>query len=341
MRIVKKAVAIILALVLSVGMVGTGNRIEKTVVAAENDTVIYEKMDISSYRETIYTAPYKEGYVFGGWYKGDNDMEPIGDKVTGGEAYAKFVPEEVLQVYCQNTDGTAKRTDKTNVRLVTSVDSTMYKKIGFDIEVYGTGKTQYNFETSVVYRKIVIASGSDAISINDSRHFSKASRYYVTVRMINIPNKGFDTPFLIKPYWITQDGTKVYGVDRVARVRNGYDGSFSVPVRVDNADKKIVAGLMNVEYDYKKLRFEGYDEGELLSDCIGQDNNGVIKILVSDNEVAQDVKAQGILVILNFIVRDYDTEEEQFNFKVTTAQFCDSYERLVKLGNIKLRSVNK
>ena len=76
--------------------------LEVETVDADNK-IIYEREEVSKYRKNKkkYTAPRKEGYIFGGWYKEDNENEPLSKNVVSGKAYAKYVPEDVLSVLYQ------------------------------------------------------------------------------------------------------------------------------------------------------------------------------------------------------------------------------------------------
>lgn len=69
--------------------------------AATTEAVIYEQKEISQFREMgdTFTALKKEGYIFGGWYREQNENQPLSKDVTTGKAYAKFAPEDVLSVY--------------------------------------------------------------------------------------------------------------------------------------------------------------------------------------------------------------------------------------------------
>lgn len=315
-----------------------------TINVAGADSIIYEKMDVSSYRKTgEYTAPQKEGYVFGGWYQENNEEKPLSDTEKTGKAYAKFVPENVLKVLCQNSANVNEQSDISNVRLVTSIDSNMYQCIGFEIEVYGTTTSKFKYETSKAYKSIKITTGKDTISVNANRDFSKESNYFVTVKMINIPNSGFDIAYQVRPYWLTLDGTKVYGIEKYARVRNGYDGSFSVPVRVDAGSESIAAALLSIDYDDTNLEFEGYDEGTLFDEYAIRENQGEIKLLSDVRQMDKNVIADGRLFSLNFRVKNYDKDEleKTYSFQLNKADFCDINERKTNIDNIVLRSVMK
>lgn len=315
-----------------------------TINAADTDSIIYEKMDVSSYRNSEeYAAPQKEGYIFGGWYQENNEEKPLSDTKKSGKAYAKFVPENVLKVLCQNSANVDEQSNVSNVRLVTSTDSNKYQSIGFEIEVYGTTTSKFRYETSKVYKSIKITTGKDTISINANRDFSKESNYFVTVKMVNIPNSGFGIAYQVRPYWLTLDGTKVYGIEKYARVRNGYDGSFSVPVRVDAMSKSIVAALLFINYDDTNLEFEGYDEGTLFDEYAIRESQGEIKLLSDIKQIDKNVIADGRLFSLNFRVKNYDKDElkKTYSFRLNKADFCDMNEKEINIENIVLRSVIK
>lgn len=312
--------------------------------AAGADSILYENMDISLYRTSEeYTAPQKEGYIFGGWYEDNNEEKPLSDTKRTGKAYAKFVPEDVLKVLCQNSANVNEQSDMSNVRLVTSTDSNKYQHIGFEIEVYGTTISKFKYETSKVYKSIKITTGKDTISVSANRDFSKESNYFVTVKMINIPNSGFGIAYEVRPYWLTLDGTKVYGIEKYARVRNGYDGSFSVPVRVNTVSKSIAAALLSIDYDNTNLEFEGYDEGTLFDEYAIRENQGEIKLLSDTKQMDKNVIADGRLFSLNFRVKNYDKDEidKTYSFQLNKAEFCDINEKEINIENIVLRSVMK
>ena len=95
-------------------------------VADETGVHYVKYTDIREYRTPEKTAPVKEGFVFGGWFTGEDDSEPIGVDTNDGEAFAKFVPEDVLSVKVQTSRKIASVTnneEKVMLRLVSTVDS--------------------------------------------------------------------------------------------------------------------------------------------------------------------------------------------------------------------------
>ena len=113
--------------VLAIGMIVTGITMypNQAVAAVVEDKVIYQEYQANEIQEKYWNAnkkiaPIKEGYVFGGWfeevdeptsktetYVGDNQHDIYYNPLTEvtGNAYAKFVPAQVLSVKAQNQKG--------------------------------------------------------------------------------------------------------------------------------------------------------------------------------------------------------------------------------------------
>jgi hypothetical protein len=175
-----------------------------------SDPYFYES--IAQYRTAEnYTAPTQDGKVFCGWYKdaaySEYMTEEEANETTTG-AYAKFVDQDVLSVGRQITSGTTSDSEKTDLRLVTTVDTRNYQTVGFVIQLDGktTDKPFY-----AVYEKLYGKQGTELLTYEPT-FFSPDSRYLLALRINNIPSESFSKPFTITPYWITPDGTRVEGV---------------------------------------------------------------------------------------------------------------------------------
>ena len=55
----------------------------------------------------------------------------------------------------------------------------------------------------------------------------------------------------------------------------------------------------------------------------------------------KNVKADGMLISLNFKVRDYDVIEEEYSFKLNKLDFCNLNEKKINLDNVTLKPVKK
>ncbi len=169
--------------------------------------------DVSEYRANgTYTYPEREGVVFAGWYTDPDYTTPLGENVTEGKAYAKFVNANVLTVKAQISAGTDATSEKTNLRLVTTVDNTMYRNVGFSIMLDNNSIGDDRVSTKV-YRQLTARANGEEITYSP-KEFSDESGYFMTYRFTDIPNDIFGKEFKVTPVWTTLDGTRVTGTIR-------------------------------------------------------------------------------------------------------------------------------
>ena len=154
---------------------------------------------------TAGTAPENEtnmdGYVFAGWFTDENCTTALTGTAT---AYAKYVDKAVLTVKAQVNSG------KNAIRFVTTVDSLDYKLVGFDIEFCGKKADPEKTKTTTVYTSL-------NQYVNDNNEaalptvFSPVSEYFAAFTVRNVPSDKTNEKFTVIAYWITLDGTTVYG----------------------------------------------------------------------------------------------------------------------------------
>ena len=156
----------LLAGLLAIVLIITGILFMKTdssdVIAADSAQDFFaEEWDISSYRSgDTYTYPKpktsgKEGYLFAGWYTDKScDTAYTITTIEGVKtAWAKYVPAETLEVKFQATEGLNEQSESSNLRIVSTVDSTNYSKVGFKILSLLTG-VEKTTESTEVYKRI-------------------------------------------------------------------------------------------------------------------------------------------------------------------------------------------
>lgn len=144
---------------------------------------------------------------------------------TNGDA--KYVPEDVLSVKLQLTKGTTTGSKKTDMRLITSVDSTRYQLVGFavtaKVTVDGDEKNQTKkYEQSTCYSTL-----NGAGLTYYPREFHDASESFITSLLKDMPISGTDLnkEITITPYWKTMDGTTYYGVSRTITKQQALDAA--------------------------------------------------------------------------------------------------------------------
>lgn len=314
---IKKRILIVLAVVVSlVSVFGIGNM----EADAANDTEKFyaEQFDIGDYKEKnpLSTDNQYEDWVFAGWYKDAQCDKAVTDKQNEtGNKYAKFVPKEVLSVFCQTKVNTNENTGTTKMRILSTVDTLKYSEVGFRITIGSKTITQ---ATKTVYTGIKAVDDGVAIDYKPNA-ISDASTYFTTLTITNISNDKFATGILIEPYWKTMDGSTVYGVSRYARVEDGYLNIINVPIRLHDGSE-VAAGYAEVKYNTSKFVYYGCDNGTVFDNLDSHAKNGVVKFVGDINDISEDVKAYGLYANLRFKAKVEDTNG---TFKVQQTDFCD------------------
>lgn len=337
-KTIKKLVVITLSAIMLVSSVVCFSA-EMNAAEATPKTVCWSEtsIEIAKYRgetEAEYTAPEKEGYVFAGWYAtSGSEQSAIGADVKSGAYFAKYIPEEVLSVYGQVTKGTNATTSSTNMRLLTMIDHTKYEAIGMQVEINGNPISEELTTTTTIYRTVQ-ADGQGTVTPKD---YCDSAEYFATVLLTNIPAVGYDKPVYVRPFLETQDGTRVYGVDRFLYVDNSYDGTFTVTVRArENED--IAAALLELTYEATDLEFVGVEE-RLFKDTengtqsVFYDNkNGTVKYVGNVSDITKDVSSSenGMLVGFKFKKKASVTGEKTYTFDVASS-ICDKNETMKEL----------
>ena len=263
-QLIKKVTTGILLFVLSLSVISVFNQEGNTVLATETTevertikedekkayiTVEYSGTDANVYieksgEEAVPTTPEDYStWIFAGWYEEDTCDTPIKKSVAdSATCYAKFVPEKVLSVKCQTQE---VEEGKSNLRFVTSIDTTNYYRAGFEVSREysvtnedGSTSTEvktYKKETNNSFKRIVASLDSKVTFEYSPKVIDTKSESFVTYTIKNIPSSNYDTEFLVKPYWITLDGAKVYGVSRYVAVNDDENTVVNIPIKVDAA----------------------------------------------------------------------------------------------------------
>lgn len=344
---IKKVAAACMAAVL-LGTIGGIPREAKAAVSASDEVkfvkVAYEtfKLLIDNKEAPMYEEnDFAYGYLFGGWYTSENEKDPIkssDDVKAGTDVYAKYVPAYVMGVKCQNHYQTAGN-EKTSMRVVSSIDSAMYKEVGMAIRRITLGDDR-NCEKATLLGEYAAKAYSGNFSIYDSEGkmvgnytpkqvFGAKSEYFTAVRLINISN--YDMLICIRPYWITLDGTKVEGLGRYIRVNDGVEGYVSIPINLRSA-ADVAAGLVTV--DYTNLAKEGYtlyavEGGTVFEEMESRNDEAThtLKCVGNVNDISANAKSDDIFVSLRFKVpkdssRSY-AEDMFYSLTVGKADFTD------------------
>ncbi len=304
-----KAVILILAMVMAVSVTWMFDGEGSVAYAANSADYFTEPQPGLTITENM-TAPIpttegKESYIFAGYYKEETCETPVKSD-TNAVVYKKFVPAEIMNVKAQVTKGTKGDTAKTDMRLVTTVDGLNYKEVGFDI-YYDGASNPINVKTTKVYKKIFAAKDGNEFGYSPNA-FDLDSEYFTTVNLLNIANKNFDKTFFIKPYWKTLDGTKVYGISRMARVSDSYNEIANVPVRI-YADNVGEGNTITITYDTANFEYQGFEAGNVDTGATAVDN-GDGTITCTAAQAFSNIN--DMLVNLRFKINDTALSNETF-----------------------------
>lgn len=201
------------------------------------------QLKIMSVKTDDETYEQYADYIFAGWYtdKAATNAAASGttEKIQSGTQtvyYAKFVPADVLSTKVQVTNGIVTETTNDDyrgkyvMRFVSSVDSKDYKYAGFELS-YTDKETQEKVtltsKTTKVFKRIDSTTGVTNATDNnvDTYEFSPKvvdtkSTYFITSKL-PVAEEDIDVDYTVRAYWMTKDGTKVYGSERCVSVEDG------------------------------------------------------------------------------------------------------------------------
>ncbi|MCD8161607.1 MAG: InlB B-repeat-containing protein, partial [Clostridiales bacterium] len=168
----------------------------------DNDTTYTQEVAEGAEVEITYAG--KDGYLFAGWYTDEDyttaaDFSSIDSDMT---VYAKYVSDDYMQVKVsvQSTKGVV-----TSLRFVSAVDSKNYAEVGFVYEYDGTE------ESVEVTKYSTTVSGYNAVKLFGGDVVSGSKLIYNDFSVSKI---SAGTEIKVTPYWVTLDGTTVYGTSR-------------------------------------------------------------------------------------------------------------------------------
>lgn len=238
----KTAITILLVLCMAVSMFAvsafaedansTSTNADSTSVnhTCERKVVEYTATQAAKYIAGDNTYPELEGYLFAGWY---NDKACTkaglvsGGTPSGENAYALYIPEHVLSIQAQASanlmDEKQTNDAKGSLRFITSVDSLLYKQVGFEVYYTANGVTRKATSASnKVYSKLYEMDSENVWTKTPSDTFCNLSKYFKICTLKNFTMQTYmETEFTVKPYWITMDGDKVYGVEATKKFSEG------------------------------------------------------------------------------------------------------------------------
>lgn len=274
-------------------------------------TVVYEQKTADEFAawKIDRVTPEKQGYFFGGWYEteGGKPLKKSEIEAYSKEVYAKFVPDYVLSVKAQADAGATAKDDgvDANVRILTSLDSLDYQYVGVKVLLSNKNDTGVN-ETTKVYDKLMVNAGTEKeATATASEVFGTASNYFGVWKISNIADKYDGKIIYVRPYWVTMDGTTVYGLAKYVHVEDAYLHYISIPINLLSGTQT-AAGIVSMQYDADKVEFAGVEPGRVTNDEMEYSyETGTLKIVGNEEIVNEYADAkESIFANVRFKVKD-------------------------------------
>lgn len=286
-------------------------------------------------------------YLFGGWYadsdctvpvKSESELEAVRDYDLGdadGNAYAKWVPASVLGIKAQNVAGVKEDSEKANMRLITSVDSLDYKEVGFKVEINNNSANAIDERSTKVYDKLFYtpSGSSETLQAAAKDMFGSSAKYFATLCLEGIPSYGFDDIVYARPYWVTADGTKVFGLSRYNHVEDGYKKYANVSINMDVlSGLEAAAGVVEISVP-TGFKFIEEETGRIFEEMTAAANAEGTKVKCVGNvqDISKDAKMNDLYINLRFEVDD-TAKLGNSNFTITdSTDFCNKDEASVSV----------
>jgi len=331
------------------------------------------KEHINAHKAPVYTstdATDNTGYLFAGWYtmveQGENYTPGTVIEAAGSiteSVFAKFVPSYLAGIACQvdvNNGDTAKR----NLRVVSLVDSTNYKAVGFNVygryDKDGNGTNewewlmyQYSSETTNKAESTKVYNGLYEYSTDETEPTLKYPKdlfgtkaegfYFTTVSIGGITQKFFDATMAVKPYWITLDGTYVEGMGEFNRINdskvmNNDTDIVNVSVNIKDA-AAVAAGMLDITYP-DGFTFVEAEGGRVFEEMEFAKNEHTIRCIGNVLSLANNEKPNEVYVNLRFkkeAENNLEAGAAEFTVNVSEESFCNVSEDFVAVSawNVK------
>lgn len=301
-------IGILVAVAVIAGVMFIPNDAKAETVNGDNGIVYVkdsEKYDFKTYWNQK-EAPVMEGYVFAGWYSEAAEGYALDTDAAASatQAWAKFVPDYVLSVRAQIEAETKENDGKTDIRVLSAVDSEDYLNVGFDIWLANKKQLTMTSGDKQGEAPLITTRAFSNILVNGEKvsattTFGAAAKYFVVWKLTDIVDVNDNKIIYVRPYWTTNDGTKVEGLAKYVHVEDGYMGYVNVPINLMTGEA-IAAGIVKMQYQ-EGLTFVGFEEGKLLKEmAVNYGTKGVIQMVGNAETVNQEIFADGIYANLRF-----------------------------------------
>ncbi len=154
--------------------------------------------------------------LFAGWFRDPLFSDAFSSQPgTDDVKYPKLVDPLLLRLAYQVMEPTFASDKETTLRLITATDSLQYQKTGFVMQsVAADGAvTEYNqrIESDRVYKKLTGSDSGTVIEYRPREAFRSSDAQFFSAFLMKVKQAQFTAEMRFVPFWMTKDGTMVYG----------------------------------------------------------------------------------------------------------------------------------
>ncbi len=215
--------------------------------ASDTTTDAIKLVTIENYKsdnlQTEIGNQREAGYLYAGLYKEGTTVDKLvarnvvtEAKVTEGSTYvAKFVPKGVMGIRAQVSSNLLSNpnAESSSVRFVTTIDSLLYKEVGFSVTRKGNTEGSEPEQlvvpenvTNYVYERLYGVDITDSQNPGEPMEYTPQdmhalANYFKTYTITGVPKNSYNTDLTVTPYWKTHDGVIVEGTDAIKSVNLG------------------------------------------------------------------------------------------------------------------------
>ncbi len=155
--------------------------------------------------------------------------------------YAGAMVKEI-GIGIQLTKDTSFDSAKTDLRIISAVDSLDYDQVGFKITFEsdnGKGTVEKLVMSKVVYSTILEANGDKATTATPAELLGEYAQYFTTFTLENVPNAEFGAIIYIQSV-VEKDGAKYYGEQKAVMIGDHVDQNDVQPLSASVTQSDIV-----------------------------------------------------------------------------------------------------
>lgn len=176
------------------------------------DVAQFKQTDGKDLPEDEFKVPdAPAGKAFAGWFADPKFTEPY--LQTSGKAYAKFVDAGLNSganaLRAQLAGGTSLDGDSVSVRVVSPLESKLYREVGYD---FGVPKTDGATERMTSKSSHVYARLDDGGNVKTAEDVypGVGAQWFTAGFLKEVPKAYYGSNIVVRNWWRTLDGTKVY-----------------------------------------------------------------------------------------------------------------------------------